>query len=151
MMDFGTKSPRCASNFLKHLLIVTSLISLTRLTSRLLIFKPHVCAIKYTIPAAMECGVFSGISCRLSIRAAINMQTWVSSAFMFRRLQYRSINALGVVLQNDVLSEFTMSHSNSLIITSAFLHPRVALVISSEKMVAISFAVRGQLWIRHAT
>ena len=139
------------SNFLKHLLIVTSLISLTRFTSRLLMFRPHVCAIKYTMPAAMECGVFSGMSWRFSIRDATNRHTCVSSVFILSRLQYRSMNAFGVVLQNAVLSEFTMSHSSSFIMTSAFLHPRVALVISSENMVAISFAVLGQLCILHAT
>ena len=99
----------------------------------------------------MECGVFSGINCRFSIRAATNIHTLVSSPFIFNLLQYRSINASGVVLQKAVLSALTMSHSSSFIITSAFLHPRVALVMSSENMVAISFAVRGQLCMRQAT
>ena len=42
--------------------MVTSLISLTYLHLVLIIFKLHICAIKYTIPAAIECGVFSGIN-----------------------------------------------------------------------------------------
>lgn len=143
--DFGINESKCASNFLKHLLMVTSLISLTRLTSRLLMFNAHVCAMKYTMPAAIECGVFSGMSWFFSIRDATNKHSWVSSAFMLSLLQYRSINKFGVVLQNVVLSEFVMSDSISLIMTSAFLHPRVALVMSSENILAISFAVRGQL------
>ena len=60
-MIVGINCVLICSNFLKHLLIVTSLILLTLLTSCLLILRPQFATTKYIMPAATECGVFSGI------------------------------------------------------------------------------------------
>jgi len=42
---------------------------------------------KYTIPAATECGMFSGIKLLCCIRMTTNLQTFVSSALTFNLLQ----------------------------------------------------------------
>ena len=52
--------------------MVTSLVSLTFLTSRLLIFNLQTCATKYTTPAAIDGGVFSGITSIFSIFIEMN-------------------------------------------------------------------------------
>lgn len=49
------------------------------------------------IPAAIECGVLSGIKFSLSTFDAMNLQSMVWSLLMFSLLQYRSMNALGRV------------------------------------------------------
>ena len=129
-MTSGINSLVFFSSFLKHLLIVTSDISLIFFTSFLLTFKLHICDIKYTTPAAIECGVFSGIKFSFSILIAIKWHNFVNSLLILRRLQYLSINASGFVLQNAVLSLLSISFSRSLMINWAFLHPCVALVTS---------------------
>lgn len=129
-MTAGINSSFIFSSFLKHLLIVTSLISLTFLISRLLTFNRHICAMKYTTPAAIECGVFSGIKFCFSIFIAIKVHTLVNSWFTFNLLQYRSIKALGLVRPKLVFSLLSISFSKVLIMTCAFLHPFVALVTS---------------------
>ena len=110
--------------------MVTSLISLTLLTSRFVIFSLQNCDMKYTTPAAIECGVFSGIMFIFSIFIEINWHTFVSSLFMFNLLQNRSINASGLVIPKLVLSEFIMSFSILFMMANAFLHPFVELVTS---------------------
>ena len=123
-------------------MIVTSLILLTLLIANFDMFKLQVCDTKYIIPPAIECGVFSGIKCNCSILKATNLHKFVSSLLIHNLLQNLSINELGVVLLNEVISSFiSLLCSKSLITESAFLQPFVALALSKLKILAISFAV----------
>ena len=88
--------------------------------SFLFMLKWHIWHTKYTIPADIEWGVFSGIKFLFSTIVAINKQNLVNSSFMFNLLQYLSINDDGVVLLNTVLSVFIKSRSKSFVLITSF-------------------------------
>ena len=79
--------------------MVTSLV-LSQLTFFLLILRLQFLVIKYIIPAATDCGVFSGISLSRSIFNATNLHSFVNSALIFKRLQNLSIKANGLFDEN---------------------------------------------------
>ena len=126
----GTMQSLRISNFLKHLLMVTSLTPQIPLISVFDRFKSNNWQMKYTIPAAIEFGVLSGIKLSLSTFLAINSANIICCLLMLRRLQYLSMKSFGAVEHMTDCSSDPLLRSTLFNISSARLHPFVALVLS---------------------
>ena len=129
--------------------MVTSLTPQMPLMSCFPIFNTQFCDMKYTMPAAIACGILSVIIFCCSIFFATNLDSIVNSVLKLSRLQYRSMKELGVVIPKSACCDGSMFRSILCRIFTAMEQPLVALVLSSLKISAISCAVRGQPFNRH--